>query len=120
MGDPGTGQRGRRADRAETVGFEPTEGVTPFTALAGPRTRPLCDVSKTRQGYRSRGTANKSRVAPAGMLVGRPTNRGPQCSKPHSRSVSIRAIPSPIASAATTSAADTPYDIALVTSPFDR
>lgn len=36
---PPKGARGTEP-RAETVGFEPTEGVTPFTALAGPRTRP--------------------------------------------------------------------------------
>src|SRR5665648_169240 len=95
--------------RAETVGFEPTERVTPFTALAGPRTRPDYATSPRRaSGYLSHSPPSKGPAAAHSR----------HCSYAHARSVSTRAAASPIAMQITTNTACTPDVTATWTSPL--
>ena len=105
-GLPGGGETG---PRAETVGFEPTERVTPFTALAGPRTRPDYATSPRRaSGYLSHSPPSKGPAAAHSR----------HCSYAHARSVRTRAAASPIAMQITTNTACTPDVTATWTSPL--
>src|SRR5665647_3324016 len=106
---PGLPGGGATGPRAETVGFEPTEGVTPFTALAGPRTRPDYATSPRRaSGYLSHSPPSKGPAAAHSR----------HCSYAHARSVSTRAAASPIAMQITTNTARTPDVTATWTSPL--